>query len=319
MMETLHVCDCSSFLSPAGSRRKDINLIVNGISVSSRLDAVFEVDTQSFPSSSSQQGCPSPSHLIRWHPGMVGEGGYPCAVLSWFLTQAGLGWPLGWRMLGATGPTWPRARHGIHCSSPSMPVATSDSSLPPKPSAGSVASQQIGIPSLCRAGSPGSLASHCISRLFSLPSFLCVFCTLMQIPVGCSYLRVFSWFEVSPSLFHELPPYPPGWFHHASTPQFQTKKGKQEHVGLTFLFSLPLLYPAGPEELGFASLRGKIKRSLLAGFAPMPSLSSPWDPKPCDSVLRWGARAVFIALWSEHCFCVDRPEFLHLHHRLLWK
>lgn len=61
----------------------------------------------------------------------------------------------GWCVLGTTGPIWPRACHGSHSFWPSMPVAINDSCLPPKASAGSEASQQIGIPSLCLAGSPG--------------------------------------------------------------------------------------------------------------------------------------------------------------------
>lgn len=227
--------------------------------------------------------------------------------------------------------------HGSHSFWPSMPMTISDSSLPPKASAGSEASQQVGIPSLCRAGSPGHHRREALPSLL-LPPHLLHF-SLKTFWVQPPKRLLLLW-GISRHIPWALPaPHPPGWFHWARTPLFQTEKEKQEHVGLAwlssgydsefpmqgvgtgsipgqgrcmvqpkkkksmwarlFLLSFPLSYPPGPEELGWFPEEKKLN-IVLAGVAPTAPLSPPRDPKPCHSVLPSGTRAIFFALWSEY-------------------
>lgn len=136
-----------------------------------------------------------------------------------------------------------------------------------------------------------SWPSHHISRLFSLSSSHCIFCTFSWRPFGCSYLRGFSCFEVSPGIFHEPCRPTSTWMVPLSQDSpFPNQEGETRTCGISltvqwlwlwvpniecgyglhpwsgkmygaakkksmwawlFLLSFPLSYPPGPEELGW--------------------------------------------------------------------
>lgn len=194
------------------------------------------------------------------------RGGCLYVVLSWFLTQTRLDWSLDRCMLEATGPTRPWTCHGIHCCLLTLYAHGLQWCLSSTPDIRWLGrgTKQIGNSVLCQTGSAGPPASHYIHHET-------LFLPLIALPLLCScpnpcwvQLRDF-WFGASPSLYPWAPAYQSGCSYRNKTFQFQNKKGTQEHVGLTsstHLFFTPFSYPPGPEKLGFAFLRGKVKPSF---------------------------------------------------------
>ena len=218
-----------------------------------------------------------------------------------------------------------------------MPVAINNSSLPPKASAGSEASQQIGIP-------------HCVELgvLAITPHLKALLSLLLPLHLLHFFLKTF-WVQlprrllllwgISQYIPWALLPHihldgstEPGlpfskprrrdknMWDFPDCPVVMTLSSqyrvwvrvaslvgedvwcsqKKKACGPDFFFFLFLFHILQGLKSWVDFLKRKVKHCLLAGVAPTALLSPPRDPKSCHSVLPWGTGAFFFALWSEY-------------------